>query len=63
MKTIKFLGKVIIAIVCLPFIVCYSIIMLIVKLIIAGIMMVIIRNKVKKMGFGTFNFNINWFSK
>ena len=63
MKTIKFLGKVIIAIVCLPFVVCYSIIMLIVKLIIAGVMMVIIRNKVKKMGFGTFNFNINWFSK
>ena len=63
MKAIKFLGKVIIAIVCLPFVVCYSIIMLIVKLIIAGIMMVIIRNKVKKMGFGTFNFNINWFSK
>ena len=63
MKAIKFLGKVIIAIVCLPFVVCYSIIMLIVKLIIAGVMMVIIRNKVKKMGFGTFNFNINWFSK
>ena len=63
MKAIKFLGKVIIAIVCLPFIVCYSIIMLIVKLIIVGMMMVIIRNKVKKMGFDTFNFNINWFSK
>ena len=62
MKVIKFLGKVIIAIVCLPFVVCYSIIILIVKLIIAGVLLVVMRKKVKDMGFNSFNFNINWFN-
>lgn len=62
MKAIKFLGKVIIAIVCLPFVVCYSIIILIVKLIIAGVLLVVMRKKVKELGFNSFNFNINWFN-
>jgi hypothetical protein len=61
MKAIKFLGKIIIAIICLPFVVCYSIIIIIVKLIIAGMLLVIMRKKAKEMGFDNFNIKINWF--
>lgn len=69
MKAIKFLGKVIIAVIGLPFVVVYQIGLNIIQLITAVLLYVVLRLKFKRMakemGADTFtsNIKINWFKK
>ncbi len=69
MKAIKFLGKVIIAVIGLPFVVVYQIALIIIQLISAGLLYIVLRLKSKQMakvmGVDTFtsNIKINWFKK
>lgn len=69
MKALKFVGKVIIAAIGLPFVVVYQICLIIVQYIAAVLIYLIMRNKVKRvaaaMGADTFtsNMKINWFKK
>lgn len=69
MKALKFVGKVIIAAIGLPFVVVYQICLIIIQYIAAVLIYLIMRNKVKRvaaaMGADTFtsNMKINWFKK
>jgi hypothetical protein len=69
MKALKFVGKVIIAAIGLPFVVVYQICLIIIQYIAAVLIYIIMRNKVKRvaaaMGADTFtsNMKINWFKK
>ena len=69
MKAIKFLGKVIIAAIGLPFVVvyqiCLNIIQLITSLLLYGVLRLRAKHMAKEMGADTFtsSLKINWFKK
>ena len=63
MKAIKFVGKVIVAVIGLPFVVCFEIISLIIKLLILVPIALVLRKQIKSNGFGTPSIKFNIFDK
>ena len=63
MKGIKFVGKVIVAGIGLPFVVCFEIISLIIKLLILVPIALVLRKQIKSTGFGTPSIKFNIFAK
>ena len=63
MKALKFVGKVIVAVIALPFLVCFEIISLIIKLLILVPIALVLRKQIKSTGIGTAGIKFNIFAK
>lgn len=63
MKALKFVGKVIVSVITLPFLVCFELISLIIKLLILVPIALVLRKQIKSTGIGTAGIKFNIFAK